>query len=83
MKKNKNRVAQIMALLALFAIVVWILGTWILVMFSSWESSGYGSHQSTVISQEELQRIIDQTSVEVTGEATEATEEFTSTWSAE
>jgi len=85
-------VAQAMAWLALFAIVIWIVWTGLLVVFSWWEESGYwhgGWYEDAVqnLSQEDLQRIIDQSSVNVTAEtATDAEEveiEATSTWSAE
>jgi len=59
-----------MAWLALFAIVIWIVGTWILVLFSSGQQAGYGE-QTQTLSQEELQRIIDQTSVEVNAQPVE------------
>ena len=70
-KKKKNIVAQIMAWLALFAIVIWIVGTWVLVLFSSWEQSWHGSQEPAVLNQEDLQRIIDQASVEVKGQPVE------------
>ena len=69
-KKKKNLFAQVMAWLALFAIVIWIVGTWILVLFSSGQQTGYGE-QTQTLSQEELQRIIDQTSVEVNADPVE------------
>ena len=88
-KKKKNLFAQIMAWLALFAIVIWIVGTWILVLFSSGQQTGYGEETQT-LSQEELQRIIDQTSVEVNTQPVEANQEpnteieiSTSTWTVE
>jgi len=88
-KKKKNLFAQIMAWLALFAIVIWIVGTWILVLFSSGQQTGYGEETQT-LSQEELQRIIDQTSVEVNAQPVEANQEpnteieiSTSTWTVE
>ena len=88
-KKKKNLFAKIMAWLALFAIVIWIVGTWILVLFSSGQQTGYGEETQT-LSQEELQRIIDQTSVEVNTQPVEANQEpnteieiSTSTWTVE
>ena len=85
-KKKKNLFAQIMAWLALFAIVIWIVGTWILVLFSSGQSSN-DVEQSQTLSQEELQRIIDQSSIEVNADPVELAPEgdteieiSTSTW---
>jgi len=66
-KKRKNLIPQIMAWLALFAIVASIIGTWILVLFSWWEESSYGHSSDTqVLDQADLQRIIDEASIEVT-----------------
>lgn len=84
--------AQIMAWLALFAIVIWIVGTWVLVLFSGWEQSWYGHggwYEGAIqqdLTQEDLQRIIDQSSTEVKAESVDVnTSEInlTATWSAE
>lgn len=80
-KKKKNMFAQIMAWLALFAIVIWIVWTWILVLFSSGQDSGYGHgwwYEGAVqqnITQEDLQRIIDQSSVEVNTQPVEVNQD--------
>ena len=78
-KKKKNMMSQVMAWLALFAIVIWIVGTWILVIFSSWQDSwyghgwSYGDENTPQLTQEELQRIIEQSSVNVSSVEVEAT----------
>lgn len=52
MKKRKNMAAKIVAFIALFAIVLWVVGTWLLVVVSSpWNE--------TEITQEQLQEYID------------------------
>ena len=79
-KRKKNMFAQVMAWLALFAIVIWIVWTWILVLFSSGQDSGYWAETQT-LNQEELQRIINESSVEVNvGEVEQQSEDVTSTW---
>ena len=75
-RKKKNMMAQAMAWLALFAIVIGIVGTWFAVLFSGWESAWYGHSQTggeevQNLSQEDLQRLIDESSIEVNGEAVE------------
>ena len=71
-KRKKNMMAQIMAWLALFAIVIWIVGTGVLVLFSSEEQSWY-TQDTRELSPEDLQRIIDQTSITVDGQEVEPT----------
>ena len=56
MKKKKNIFAKVMAAVALFAIVVGIVGTWILVIVNSFSSP---SINETEISSEELQKIVE------------------------
>lgn len=56
MKKKQNVVAKIMAGIALGAIVVWIVGTGILFLFTATTSAP--SQES--ISQEELEQLIEQ-----------------------
>lgn len=51
MKKRKNMIAKIVAFIALFSIVIWFIGTGLLVVFSPWNE--------TEVSQEELQEYID------------------------
>ena len=68
MKKKKNMMAQIMAWLALFAIIIWIVGTWVLVLFSWWQEAWYWNENVQNLSQEDLQRIIDQSSTSVEGQ---------------
>lgn len=49
---KKNKVSQLIAAIALFAIVIWIIGTWILVLTAG------SNTQNIELSQEELQQII-------------------------
>jgi len=77
-KKKKGMMAQAMAWLALFAIVIWIVWTWILVIFSSGQESWYSHgwwYEDAVqnLTQEDLQRIIDQSSVTVEAQEVDAT----------
>jgi len=51
MKKRKNMGAKIVAFIALFSIVVWFIGTGLLVVFSPWNEAE--------VSQQELQEYID------------------------
>lgn len=52
MKKRKNIAAKIVASIALFSIILWVIGTWFLVIVSSpWNE--------IEISQEELQQLVD------------------------
>lgn len=52
MKKRKNIMAKIVAFIALFSIIIWVIGTGVLVIFSSPSSD-------TQISQQELQEYIE------------------------
>lgn len=72
-KRKKNIVAQAMAWLALFAIVIWIVGTGVLVLFSSGEQSWYGGQDVQELTPEELQSIIDQASITVDGQQVDLT----------
>ena len=51
---KKNPMAKIMAILALFGIIVWIIWTWLLVIFS-W---GQTSNHQQQLSEEELQELL-------------------------
>jgi len=51
MKKRKNMMAKIVAFIALFSIVIWFIGTGLLVVFSPWNEAE--------LSQEELQEYIE------------------------
>jgi len=53
---KKNSMAKIMAFMALFWITIWIVGTWLLVIFS-W-SNGTVNTQEKQLTQDELQKII-------------------------
>jgi len=52
MKKRKNIMAKTVAFIALLAIVISVIGTWLLVVLSSWGGE-------TEITQEQLQEYID------------------------
>lgn len=63
MKRQKNMMAKVVAFIALFAIVIGVIGTWLLVVFSPWDE--------VEITPEELQQYIDSlswSSVSWTGE---------------
>lgn len=65
MKKRKNMMAKIVAFVALFAIVIWVLGTWLLVIVSSpWNEAE--------ISAEQLQEYIDSLSGSIVSPEEEA-----------
>lgn len=52
MKKRKNMMAKVVAFIALLAIVIWVIGTWLLVVVSSpWDEAQ--------ITDEQLQEFID------------------------
>lgn len=36
---KKNKFVKIMAILALFWIIIWIIWTWLLIMFSKWNTT--------------------------------------------
>lgn len=52
---KKNRITQIMAILALFWIIIWIIGTWLLFIFSGSENSNYNLNKKQLM---ELQNYI-------------------------
>jgi len=67
MKKRKNTFAKAMAFIALLAIVIWIIGTWVLVLFNWWNPYS----NQVEYSQEELEALIESftwASVEVSDE---------------
>ncbi len=51
MKRQKNMMAKVVAFIALLAIVIWVIWTWLLVVFSPWDE--------VEITPEELQQYID------------------------
>lgn len=86
-RKKKNMMAQVMAWLALFAIVIGIVGTWLLVMFSWWDShSQAGGENVQNLSQEDLQRIIQESQTTVEGQEIQVGNpevNITATWAAQ
>jgi len=53
MKKRKNTIARFVAIIALASIVLWVIGTWMLVLF------GWNTHNNqSEYTQEELEELI-------------------------
>lgn len=65
---KKNRIIKIMAFLALFWIIIWIVGTWVLVLLGNWNTST----KQTLTEDEylELQELINSQSGNTTEENT-------------
>ncbi len=76
MKKRKNMAAKIVAFIALFAIVLWVVGTWLLVVVSSpWNE--------TEITQEQLQEYIDSLSGSTLDVNEDMTDSISWSWASE
>ena len=66
-KMKKNKAVQIMAFLALFWIIIWVVGTGLAVIFS-WnneEKNVYQINNTWWISQEELEKLMPNTEIKL------------------
>lgn len=68
MKKRKNTAAKIVAFIALLAIIIWIVGTGILVIANYFSESNYNN---TEITEEQLQEYLETLSWSTTIQAEE------------
>ena len=59
---SKKAWPKIVAFLALFWICIWIIWTWVLVIFWGWNSS---EQENTEVKKEDLQKLIDQSKIKV------------------
>jgi len=59
---KKQSWAKIVAFLALFWILIWIVWTWILIIFS-WNNTSINSENSENITKEDLQKIINNSKI--------------------
>ena len=56
---NKNRATKIMAIFALFWILIWILGTWIMIVIGWWNNQSTDKQKTLTPEQyKELQELI-------------------------
>ncbi len=71
---KKNTITQIMAFLALFWIIIWIIWTWLLIIFSGWNTT-----EQTVTAEQflEMQEVINSKSEVIVKEVENNTETLT------
>ena len=63
--KKKNKTVKIFAILGLLGILTSVIWTWILILTSPSEPQTYKINNTKTLTQEDLQKIIDQNNIEV------------------